>query len=127
MTVEFEKHDNAAIGAATVHSQVAVPLRVSDGFTVAADVLTFDGLADGKEHMPLSLGQREQALLHPVPQYRAPLVRLHSECLTGDVSGSQRCGCGPQLLEGVREIAAAGEILLYLRQEGQGHRPVFQA
>jgi GTP cyclohydrolase II len=51
---------------------------------------------------------------------RAPLVRPHSECLTGDVFGSQRCDCGPQLREAVERIAEAGGILLYLRQEGRG-------
>ena len=56
-----------------------------------------------------------------------PLVRPHSECLTGDVFGSQRCDCGPQLREAVERIAEAGGFLLYLRQEGRGHRPVRQA
>ena len=51
---------------------------------------------------------------------RAPLVRPHSECLTGDVFGSQRCDCGPQLREAVERISAAGGFLLYLRQEGRG-------
>lgn len=49
-----------------------------------------------------------------------PLVRLHSECLTGDVFGSQRCDCGPQLREAVERISDAGGYLLYLRQEGRG-------
>ena len=49
-----------------------------------------------------------------------PLVRPHSECLTGDVFGSQRCDCGPQLREAVERIADVGGYLLYLRQEGRG-------
>ena len=49
-----------------------------------------------------------------------PLVRVHSECLTGDVFGSERCDCGPQLLEAVERIDEAGGFLLYLRQEGRG-------
>ena len=50
-----------------------------------------------------------------------PLVRLHSECLTGDVFGSLKCDCGPQLKEALRLISAAGGgVLLYLRQEGRG-------
>lgn len=50
-----------------------------------------------------------------------PLVRLHSECLTGDVFGSQRCDCGPQLDASLAAIAAAGRgAILYLRQEGRG-------
>src|SRR3569833_2371097 len=50
-----------------------------------------------------------------------PQVRLHSECLTGDVFGSLKCDCGPQLKEALRIIGAAGGgVLLYLRQEGRG-------
>ncbi|MBT2550958.1 GTP cyclohydrolase II RibA [Arthrobacter sp. ISL-65] len=101
---------------ATVRSQVTVPLRFPDGFSTTAEVLTFRGLVDGKEHLLLALGQWEQTLL----AHDVPLVRLHSECMTGDVFGSQRCDCGPQLREAVEEIAAAGGFLLYLRQEGRG-------
>jgi GTP cyclohydrolase II len=105
---------------ATVRSQVTVPLQFPDGFATTAQVLTFHGLADGKEHLLLALGEWEQSLLHPSSTRIAPLVRLHSECLTGDVFGSLRCDCGPQLREGVEQIAAAGGFLLYLRQEGRG-------
>jgi GTP cyclohydrolase II len=52
---------------------------------------------------------------------KPPLVRLHSECLTGDVFGSLKCDCGPQLREALRLIGeAGGGVLLYLRQEGRG-------
>ncbi|WP_211882185.1 GTP cyclohydrolase II RibA [Pseudarthrobacter albicanus] len=105
---------------AAVRSQVTVPLRFPDGFTATAEVLTFHGLADGKEHLLLALGEWEQALLNPAPAGPGPLVRLHSECLTGDVFGSQCCDCGPQLREAVEQIAGAGGFLLYLRQEGRG-------
>ena len=55
------------------------------------------------------------------PDGRPPLVRLHSECLTGDVLGSLKCDCGPQLHAAIHAIAAHGwGILLYLRQEGRG-------
>ena len=47
-------------------------------------------------------------------------MRLHSECLTGDVFGSQRCDCGPQLREAVERITQRGGYVLYLRQEGRG-------
>ena len=56
----------------------------------------------------------------PAAAAPVPLVRPHSECLTGDVFGSQRCDCGPQLREAVERIADAGGFLLYLRQEGRG-------
>ena len=49
-----------------------------------------------------------------------PLVRLHSECLTGEVLGSFRCECGPQLHEALRQIDAQGGAVVYLRQEGRG-------
>ncbi|MFF2318415.1 GTP cyclohydrolase II RibA [Arthrobacter sp. NPDC058097] len=109
-------NDGGARSRVSVRSQVTVPLRFPDGFSTTAEVLTFRGLADGKEHLLLALGQWEQQLL----AHDVPLVRLHSECMTGDVFGSQRCDCGPQLREAVEEIAAAGGFLLYLRQEGRG-------
>ncbi|MES0873472.1 GTP cyclohydrolase II [Sinimarinibacterium sp. HSW-8] len=68
--------------------------------------------ADGKEHVVLSLGE-----LTGEP----PLVRVHSECLTGDALFSQRCDCGAQLESALAQIAAEGRgAVLYLRQEGRG-------
>jgi GTP cyclohydrolase II len=100
------------VPAAAVRTSVRVPLRFPDGWETVADVFTFTGLADGKEHLALGLGDYATS--------KAPLVRPHSECLTGDVFGSQRCDCGPQLREAAERIAAAGGYLLYLRQEGRG-------
>lgn len=61
------------------------------------------------------------ALLIGAPNGQKPLVRLHSECLTGDVLGSLKCDCGPQLDAAIAAIQASGwGILLYLRQEGRG-------
>jgi 3,4-dihydroxy 2-butanone 4-phosphate synthase/GTP cyclohydrolase II len=49
------------------------------------------------------------------------LVRVHSECLTGDVFGSRRCDCGPQLHQAMRQVAEAGYgVIVYMRQEGRG-------
>ncbi|MCL6674175.1 GTP cyclohydrolase II [Streptomyces panaciradicis] len=98
--------------AATPRSRVRVPLRFDDGYSVDAELVTFHGLTDGREHLAVVLGD-------PAPG-TVPLVRLHSECLTGDVFGSARCDCGPQLREAVERIAARGGVLLYLRQEGRG-------
>ena len=98
------------LSAAAVRTRLAVPLRFADGYETTARVYTFHGLADGLEHLALRLG---------APQ-TVPLVRVHSECLTGDVFGSARCDCGAQLREGVERIADAGGYLLYLRQEGRG-------
>jgi GTP cyclohydrolase II len=103
---------------ASLRGQVQLPLRFDDGYVTEARVFTFDGLCDGREHIALALGHR--ATIRTSDPDVVPLVRLHSECLTGDVLGSQRCDCGPQLREGVERIAEAGGYLLYLRQEGRG-------
>ena len=67
-------------------------------------------------------GQGEPALLLRSQQSvsEPPLVRLHSECLTGDTFGSYRCDCGPQLQAGLAMVAQDGGAVLYLRQEGRG-------
>jgi GTP cyclohydrolase II len=98
--------------AATPRARVRVPLHFHDGYRVDAELVTFHGLTDGQEHVAAVLGD-------PAPG-SVPLVRLHSECLTGDVFGSARCDCGPQLREAVERIAERGGVLLYLRQEGRG-------
>lgn len=105
---------------ATIRTRVRVPLHFPDGYATAADVVTFHGLADGKEHLLLGLGDWESALARSHDGGDAPLVRPHSECLTGDVFGSERCDCGPQLREAAERITEAGGFLLYLRQEGRG-------
>lgn len=103
---------------AAVRSRVTAPLQFIDGFASTSTVFTFNGLTDRQEHLLLAFGEWEQALSSPAGT--APLVRIHSECLTGDVFGSQRCDCGPQLREAVEHISQAGGFLLYLRQEGRG-------
>jgi GTP cyclohydrolase II len=100
---------------ATVRRQVTVPLSFPDGFATTARVYTFEGLVDDREHVAFGLGDWTRSA-----NGAAPLVRPHSECLTGDVFGSQRCDCGPQLREAVERIADVGGVLLYLRQEGRG-------
>jgi GTP cyclohydrolase II len=98
--------------SAEIRIRVTVPLKFADGYSTTAEVITFTGLADGREHLALALGDAAGA--------DVPLVRPHSECLTGDVLGSERCDCGPQLREAVERIATSGGYLLYLRQEGRG-------
>jgi GTP cyclohydrolase II len=109
-----------SVPSATIRTAVTVPLRFPDGYATTARVFTFIGLADGKEHLALGLGDWERALGRAAEGGPAPLVRPHSECLTGDVFGSERCDCGPQLREAVERIADRGGFLLYLRQEGRG-------
>jgi GTP cyclohydrolase II len=75
-------------------------------------IVAFRASDDGQEHVALLVGAFGG---------KPPLVRLHSECLTGDVFGSLKCDCGPQLREALRIIGAeGGGVLLYLRQEGRG-------
>jgi GTP cyclohydrolase II len=109
-----------SVPTATIRTAVTVPLRFPDGYASTARVFTFTGLADGKEHLALGLGDWQGALTRAAEGGAAPLVRPHSECLTGDVFGSERCDCGPQLREAVERIADRGGFLLYLRQEGRG-------
>jgi GTP cyclohydrolase II len=94
-------------------------MRLADGYATTARAFTFDGLVDGREHLALGFGSSARSpMRHDVS--RPTLVRLHSECLTGDVLGSERCDCGPQLHEAVVRLDRAGGYLLYLRQEGRG-------
>jgi len=73
----------------------------------------FESLLDGQHHVALVLGE--------VTPDQAALVRVHSQCLTGDIFGSSRCDCGDQLHAGLDRIRQAGQgVLLYLRQEGRG-------
>jgi GTP cyclohydrolase II len=78
----------------------------------STQIVAFRASDDGQEHVALVVGAFGG---------KPPLVRLHSECLTGDVFGSLKCDCGPQLREALRIIGeAGGGVLLYLRQEGRG-------
>jgi GTP cyclohydrolase II len=111
------------VPSASVRTRVTVPMEFPDGYATTADVFTFTGLVDGREHLLLGLGDWQGALTRSDLtglDGDAPLVRAHSECLTGDVFGSQRCDCGPQLREAAERITEAGGFLLYLRQEGRG-------
>jgi GTP cyclohydrolase II len=107
------------VPTAKIRTQVSVPLRLADGYVTGARVFSFDGLVDGLEHLTFALGDLAAARA-PGGYPQIPLVRLHSECLTGDVFGSQRCDCGPQLREAVERMADSGGFLVYLRQEGRG-------
>ncbi len=101
-----------ALDAAVSHREVVsgrVPLAVSN----AGRVHVFRPDAGGEEHVVCEIGQpaRDEAVL----------VRLHSACFTGDVLGSLKCDCGPQLQGALEAMGAAKEgLLLYLNQEGRG-------
>ncbi len=107
-----------SLPTATIRTQVLLPLRFADGYATTARVFSFSGLFDGEEHLAFGLGDRASPLSSG-GSGQVPLVRPHSECLTGDVFGSQRCDCGAQLREAVERIADSGGYLLYLRQEGR--------
>ncbi|RAP36310.1 bifunctional 3,4-dihydroxy-2-butanone 4-phosphate synthase/GTP cyclohydrolase II [Legionella quinlivanii] len=76
------------------------------------EMTVFDNQIDGLEHFTL--------LKKPVTGNKLPLVRIHSECLTGDVFGSCRCDCGGQLNQSLAQLSQEGGLLIYLRQEGRG-------
>jgi GTP cyclohydrolase II len=91
---------------------VAARARLPVAANAEAEIVAFRTDADAADHVALIIGKRDNG---------PPVVRLHSECLTGDVLGSLKCDCGPQLHEALRQISNANwGILLYLRQEGRG-------
>ncbi|MDZ5619200.1 GTP cyclohydrolase II [Nocardioides bizhenqiangii] len=104
---------------ARIRTELTIPLSLH-GFSTVGRVFTFDGLLDGREHLAIGLGSCSAAVRGVPAAEQSPLVRLHSECLTGDVLGSERCDCGPQLHESLARITDEGGYLLYLRQEGRG-------
>ena len=77
------------------------------------DLHLYRSKIDGQHHLALVRGD--------ISGKKDVLVRVHSECLTGDVFGSRRCDCGPQLHQAMRQVADAGRgVILYMRQEGRG-------
>ena len=91
----------------TVRKSVEIPIRGGKG-----TFFTFSSLDDSREHVAIAFGAWASQ--------DTPLVRVHSECLTGDVFSSGKCDCGEQLNEGIDLMQRTGGILLYLRQEGRG-------
>ncbi|AUG55240.1 GTP cyclohydrolase II [Thalassospira marina] len=103
-------YEDAAAGSLRQVSDARVPLENAENTRVVA----FRPADGGQEHIAIIID--EPVADEPV------LVRLHSECFTGDLIGSLRCDCGPQLRGAIAEISAGGKggIVLYLRQEGRG-------
>jgi GTP cyclohydrolase II len=94
----------------TVHREVAARIPTRYG---TFQLMLFTNTLDGKEHMALVMGD--------VTDRESVIVRVHSECFTGDVLGSERCDCGEQLDQAMQMVAMAGRgVILYLRQEGRG-------
>lgn len=103
---DIDAHEDAT--RLTIAARARLPVVNAED----AEIVAFRTPESPGEHVALLIGE---------PDGRAPLVRLHSECLTGDALGSLKCDCGPQLDAAIREIEGSGwGILLYLRQEGRG-------
>jgi len=112
LTVLDAKSTSQALAAPIAHHEIVsgrVPISVSE----AGRVHVFRALGSSEEHVVCEIGR---------PMRDSPvLVRLHSACFTGDVLGSLKCDCGPQLQAALRQIGEVGEgVLLYLNQEGRG-------
>lgn len=102
------KNFNQAMQALECKVSARIPTEAGE-FTLSL----YTSEVDPKEHLAFVLGE--------VKGKTDVLVRVHSECFTGDVLGSKRCDCGEQLQEALRRISAAGQgVLIYLRQEGRG-------
>jgi len=74
--------------------------------------ITFTDIEEDKEHFAIVFKNADN--------HKFPIVRVHSECITGDLFGSFKCDCGDQLHEALKLFSKSGGILLYLRQEGRG-------
>lgn len=104
----------AASGALQIITRARLPVSASED----AEIVAFRSAADLREHVALIIGKQTGD--------RLPLVRLHSECLTGDILGSLKCDCGPQLDAALHAMAHEARdtggwgVLLYMRQEGRG-------
>jgi len=103
------QYENVAARTLRKVSEARVPLADAE----QTRIIAFRPLDGGLEHLAIMIGESDPA--KPV------LVRLHSECFTGDLLGSLRCDCGDQLRGAIDEISAEGAgVLLYLAQEGRG-------
>jgi GTP cyclohydrolase II len=94
--------------AVSLRRSVEIPLKGG----AMSSFMTFDGFTPAAEHFAVKFGT--------VAPGSTPWVRVHSECITGDVFGSLRCDCGAQLSQAVESLEATSGLLLYLRQEGRG-------
>ena len=106
-----------AVWQETAHLTIAARAHLPISACENAEIIAFRSADDLREHVALVIGAPDGD--------RPPLVRLHSECLTGDILGSLKCDCGPQLdsaLAAMADEAAVGGwgVLIYLRQEGRG-------
>ena len=90
-----------------------INLKVGKYSDIDAEIATFKMFDEEHEHLAIIFQYADK-------KQTPPLVRMHSECLTGDVFHSSRCDCGEQLDESINLMKDKGGIILYLRQEGRG-------
>lgn len=94
-----------------IRNSAHIPITVN-GQTHSSYFISFSGLSSNKEHI---------AIVFPGWEHNPkPMIRIHSECLTGDAFQSQKCDCGLQLNEALEKLSANAGILLYMRDEGRG-------
>lgn len=104
--VEYRKKNESIVN---IIAEANMPTKYGD-----FKIIGYENPLNGDSHVALVKGDLSS-------DYDAPLVRIHSQCLTGDVFGSSRCDCGDQLHEAMRKIQEAGKgIILYMSQEGRG-------
>ena len=102
-----------------IHREVALELPTRNG---KFDLIVYSSVVDPEPHLALTMGGVGVETSGVVPvQEDAILVRIHSECLTGDLLESMLCDCGSQLHQAMHQIATVGKgVVLYMRQEGRG-------
>jgi GTP cyclohydrolase II len=101
-----------SFGSVVAEVRARIHLKVGKESKIPAEMVSFHGLLDGEEHVAIIFNKADED--------DTPLVRMHSECLTGDVFHSSRCDCGEQLEESINTMHKQSGIILYLRQEGRG-------
>ena len=104
---------NFQVSITMAEVRARIDFKVGVTSSIDAELLSFHGLKTDKEHVAVIFKSADKT-------QDVPLVRMHSECLTGDVFHSSRCDCGEQLDETIRIMGETGGIILYLRQEGRG-------
>ncbi len=106
---ELREGLTASVASLIQGASAELPLKTAQN----AQVTSFRSIVNGAEHLAIIVGD-------PAAQ-KAPFVRIHSSCITGDLLGSLRCDCGDQLQLALRMIAAQGHgVVCYLQQEGRG-------
>ncbi|MEZ9387357.1 GTP cyclohydrolase II [Vibrio lentus] len=109
----FLNTSNFQVSIHMAEVRARIDFKVGVTSSIDAELLSFHGLKTDKEHVAVIFKSADKT-------QDIPLVRMHSECLTGDVFHSSRCDCGEQLDETIQIMGETGGVILYLRQEGRG-------